>query len=171
MAFQEEIDLIVAADDISQPRHADRLEAALGGRHALDRPRSDRLGNTLDLVLAEVAQTEEIAEQPARGGRDDDRLWLGQGQKAGCNVRRVPDHGVLPQRTLATEVADYHQARRDANADREWFRGACLERGNSGNDIEPRPYGSLSVVFVRARIAEIGQYPVAPELGEKTVIG
>ena len=120
---------------------------------------------------AEVAQTEQIAEQPARGGGDDDRPGLGQGLKAGCNVRRLPDHGVLAQRTLATEVADHHHAGRDANADRERFRGARLESGNSGNDIEPRPHGSLGIVFVRDWIAEIGQYPVAPELGEKPVIG
>ena len=44
----------------------DRLEAALGIGHALRHPRRDRLGNTLDFVPAQVAQTEQIAEQPAR---------------------------------------------------------------------------------------------------------
>ena len=171
LAFQQEIDLFLAADEIGQTRRADRLEAALGSRDALDRPRRNRLGNPLDLVPAEVAQTEEIAEQPARGGGDDDRPGLGQGLKAGCKVRRVPDHSVLPQRTLATEVADHHQAGRDANADRERFLGARLEPRNGGNDIEPRPHGSLGIVFVRAGIAEIGQYPVASELGEEAVIG
>ena len=38
-------------------------------------------------------------------------------------------------------------------------------------DIESRPHGSLGIVFVRFGIAEIGQYPVAPELGEDAVIG
>ena len=42
---------------------------------------------------------------------------------------------------------------------------------NSGNDIEPRPHGSLGIVFVREGIAEIDQYPVASELGEEAVIG
>ena len=171
LALQQEIDLVFAADEIGQTGRADRLEAALGSRHALDRPRRDRLGNTLDLVPAEVAQTEQIAEQPARGGGDDDRPRLGQGLKASCKVRRVPDHRMLPQRTLATEVADHHQAGRDANADRERFRGARLEPRNSGNDIEPGPHGSLGIVFVRAGIAEIGQYPVASEIGEEAVIG
>src|SRR5262249_11124819 len=102
---------------------------------------------------------------------DDDRPRLGQGLKAGCKVRRVPDHGMLPQRTLAAEVADHHQTARDANANRERFRGVRFELGNRGNDIEPRPHGSLGIVFVRAGIAEIGQYSVAPELGEEAVIG
>src|SRR5215831_17534187 len=55
LAFQQEIDLLVAADEISQTRRADRLEAALGIGYALHHPRCDRLGNTLDLVPAEVA--------------------------------------------------------------------------------------------------------------------
>ena len=120
---------------------------------------------------AEVAQTEQIAEQPARGAGDDDRPRRGQGLQAGCEVRRVSDHRVLPQRALAIEVAHHHQAGRDADAHRERFRGTRLEPRNSGNDIEPRPHGSLGIVFVRAGIAEIGQYPVASKLGQKAVIG
>ncbi|HYP36152.1 MAG TPA: hypothetical protein VEQ62_07410 [Stellaceae bacterium] len=68
-------------------------------------------------------------------------------------------------------VADHHHAGRDANANRERFPGARLESRNRGNDIEPRPDGSLGIVFVREGIAEIGQYSVAPELGEEAVIG
>ena len=54
---------------------------------------------------------------------------------------------------------------------RERFRGARLKSANSGNDIEPRPHGSLRIVFVRGGIAKIGQYPIAPKLGEEAVIG
>jgi hypothetical protein len=127
--------------------------------------------NTLDLVPPEVAQTEQTAEQPARGGGDHDRPRLGQGLKAGCNVRRVPDHSILPQRSLAADVADHHQAGGDADADRERCRRARLQPRNRGNDIERRPHGSLGIVFVRAGIAEISQYPVAPEIAEEAVIG
>jgi hypothetical protein len=169
LAFQQEIDLLVAADEIGQTRRADRLEAALGIGYALHRPRCDRLGNTLDLVAAEVTQTEQIAKQPTRRGGDDDRPGLGQGLKAGCKVRRLPHHSV--QRTLAAKVADHHHPGRDANANRERFPGARLESANSGNDIERRPHGSLGIVFVRDWITEISQYPVAPELGEEAVIG
>src|SRR5262249_22376559 len=171
LAFQQEVDLVLAVDEIGQIRQADRLETAFRIGYALDRPRRDRLGNTLDLVPPEVAQTEQIAEQPARGGGNDDRPGLGQGLKTGCKVRRLPDHSALAQCTLVAEVADHYQAGRDADANRERFPGARLELGNGGNDIEPRPHGSLSIVFVREGIAEIGQYPVAPELSEEAVIG
>ena len=151
LASQQEIDLVLAADEIGRPVRwaASKRLSEIG--HALDRPRCDRLGNTLDLVPAEVTQMKQIPEQPTRGGGDDDRPGLGQGLKAGCKVRRVPDHGVLPQRTLAAEVADHHHPGRDADANRERFRGARLEPRNSGNDIEPRPHGSLGIVF-RARL-------------------
>src|SRR6516162_5215429 len=66
LALQHEIELVLAADEIGQTRRADRLEAALGIGYPLDRPRCDRLGNTLDLVPAEVAQAEHIAKQAAR---------------------------------------------------------------------------------------------------------
>ena len=78
---------------------------------------------------------------------------------------------MLPQRILATEVADHHYTGRDANANRERFRGRRVEPRNSGNDIESCPHGSLRIVFVRAGIAEIGQYPVPLELREEAVIG
>ena len=171
LALQQEVKLVLAADEIAQTRRADRLEAALGIGHALHRPRRHRRGNTLDLVLAEITQTKQIAEQAARGGGDDNRPGLGQGLKAGRKVRRVPDHGVLAQRTLAAELADHHQAAGDADAHRERFRGARLKPPNRGNDIEARSHGSLGIVFVRAGIAEIGQDSVAPEIAEEAVIG
>src|SRR5262249_31999016 len=63
-APKQKINFALAADEIAQTRRADRLEAALRSRHAFDHPRRDRRGNALDLVPAEVAQTEQIAEQP-----------------------------------------------------------------------------------------------------------
>jgi hypothetical protein len=53
---------------------------------------------------------------------------------------------------------------------RKRFRGARLELPDSGDDIEPRPHGSLRIVFVRDWITEISQYPVAPKLGEEAII-
>ena len=69
---------------------------------------------------------------------------------------------MLAQRILAPEVADHHYTGRDANANRERFRSRRLELRNSSNDIESRPHASLRIVFVRAGITEIGQYPVPP---------
>src|SRR5262245_40376759 len=96
LALQQEVDLVIAADYVSQTGHPDRFKAAFGSRQALDRPRGYRLGNALDFVLAKIAQPEQISEQPARRGCDDDRPRLSQIQKSSRNIRRVPDHRVLP---------------------------------------------------------------------------
>ena len=88
-------------------------------------------------MLAEVAQTEQIAEQPARGSGDDNRPRLGQGLKARCKVRRIPDHCVLAQRTLAAEVANHHQAGRDADADRERFPACVSSRATAAMISSP----------------------------------
>src|SRR5215468_7840241 len=56
LAFQQEVEIVLAADEIGQTCHANRLEAAFGIGYALDRPCRDRLGDTLELVRAEVAQ-------------------------------------------------------------------------------------------------------------------
>src|SRR4029077_16632204 len=93
------------------------------------------------------------------------------GLKARRKARRITNHSVLPQPTAATEVADDHQAGGDANADRERRLRRGLQPGNSGSDIEPRAHGSLGIVLVRTGIAEVGQYPVAAEIGKEAVKG
>src|SRR5215467_2431081 len=50
LAFQQEVEIVLAADEIGQTCHADRLEAALGIGYALDRPCRHRLGDTPELV-------------------------------------------------------------------------------------------------------------------------
>src|SRR6266480_2877692 len=77
LAFQQEIDLVLTADEIGEMRGADRFEAALGSRYTFDRPGRDWLGNPLDLVPTEATQMKQIAKQPARGGGDDDCAGLG----------------------------------------------------------------------------------------------
>src|SRR5262245_52118154 len=58
LTFHQEFDFVVAADEIGETGSAHCLEAALGSRHALNRPCSNRLRNTLDPVQAEIAQPE-----------------------------------------------------------------------------------------------------------------
>src|SRR5262245_9488407 len=106
----------------------DRLEAAPGSRHAVNRPSRDRLGNTLDCMEAKLAQAEKIAQQTTCGWRDNDFTGFGQGLKTRCKDRRITNHSVLSQRTL-TEPANDHETCGYANADRErLFRGRLQSR-------------------------------------------
>src|SRR4029450_1883153 len=147
LPLQQEIELVLAADEIGQTGRADRLEATLGSRYAFDRPCRERLGNTLDLVPPEVAQTEQIAEQPARGGSEDDRPRLGQGLKVRCKVRRLPDHGALAQCTLAAQVADHYQPARDADANREQFPRARLQATGPSISLRVQAAQSLGIIL------------------------
>jgi hypothetical protein len=168
LTFQKGIELVFAADEISQARRMDCLKAAPGRGHAVNRPSRDRLGNALYLMETKLAQAEKIAEQPACGGRDHDGPGLRQGLKARRKARRVTNHSMLPQRTL-TEAADDHQTSGYANADRQRLFRRRLQPCNRGSDIERRAHGSLGIILVRTGITEISQYSVASEIGEKAV--
>ena len=76
MAFLQEVDLVLTADESRQTCRPDRLEAALGDRQAVDSPRGDWLGKTFYFVSTEITQTKQIAEQFACGCRYDDRPRL-----------------------------------------------------------------------------------------------
>jgi hypothetical protein len=58
LAFQQDIYFFLATDESSQTRFVGRLKATFGREDALNHPRHDWLDNALDLVPAEVAQTE-----------------------------------------------------------------------------------------------------------------
>jgi hypothetical protein len=93
------------------------FEPALAFGHAKRRPCFHRLGEALDGVLAEVAQAEAIAEQPPRHRAHNDAAALGEALQPRGQIRRVADDRPLLRRALAHEVADDHEASRDADAD------------------------------------------------------
>ena len=108
---------------IGQTGRVDRLEPAPEIGYAFDHPRGDRLRHALELMPAEVAQMEPVAEQPACGCGNDNGAGIDQGLNAAAMF------GVSPTtRAPATHPlglgADHHQAAGDANADGEGLRPA-----------------------------------------------
>ena len=166
-ALHQQADFVLAADEARQTAGTNRLEAALGNREPFDRPGRNRRGKTLDLMPAEVAKLEEIAEQSAGRGGDDDRIRLGQPLHPGGEVRRIADDRLLPRRAGAQQIANDDEAGGDADAQpqplRRFQRADGIDQGQSGPD---RPLG---VVLMRLRIAEIDQNPVAHVFGDKAV--
>jgi hypothetical protein len=57
---------VLAADEVREPPAAHRFEAAFGQRDILECPSLDRLTKAFQLVPAERAELEAVAEQPAR---------------------------------------------------------------------------------------------------------
>src|SRR5215469_16357943 len=170
LVVREKFDLVVAADHIDQTGGADRLEAALGMRGALDCPRRNWLGNALELMLAELAQMEHIAKQPLRGAGDNDCPWLGQGLESSRQVGRIAYDHMLARATLAPQPSNHNYPGCDANARREGFRRERLKLRKRGHDVEPGPHRALRIIFVRMRIAKIGQDSVASQFCDKAVI-
>ena len=103
--FHQEAEFVLAADKTGQPAGPYRFEAALGGRHPLDRPGLDRLGETLDLMPTERLQPEQIADQPARGCGDDYGAGLGQGLQPRGQVWRLADD--RPGARVCSQTANF----------------------------------------------------------------
>ncbi len=65
---------------------------------------------------AEIAALEEIADQPARAGGDDDSVRLGHCLQTGGEVRCFTDDRLFLCRPLADQIADDHQPGGDPDA-------------------------------------------------------
>jgi hypothetical protein len=99
-APQQQVDLLVAADQSSHCRSAQCLEPARDGARTQHPPGRHRRGDALDLYAAEIAVFEEIAEQAAGARGDDDSIPLGQGLQTGGEVRRLADDRLFLSRSF-----------------------------------------------------------------------
>ena len=167
-AAQQQVDLLVAADQRAQCRSAQGLEPALDDAGTQHLPSRHRRGDTFHLDGGKVAVLEESAEQPARARGDDDRVRLGQGLQTGGEVRRFADDRLFLRRALADQIADDHQTGGDPDA-RVELDGFDIEAADGVDDTQPRPDRPLGIVLVGPRIAEIDQDTVAHILGDKAV--
>src|SRR5215472_252348 len=59
-------------------------------------------------VLAEVAKSEQVSQEPACGCRDDNGPRPAKPLEPSSKVRRVSDHRFFLRCTLADEVANHH---------------------------------------------------------------
>ena len=115
-APQQQLDLLLAADQRGQRRSRATLRIGSRRRSAQHLPSRHRLGEALHLDGAEIAVLEEIADQPPRARGDDDRVRLGQGLQPGGEVRGFADDRLLLRRALADQIADDHQPGRNPDA-------------------------------------------------------
>ena len=167
-AAQQQVDLLVAANQPGQRRSAQRLEPARDGARTQYLPGRHRRGDALDLDGAEIAVLEEIADQPARARGDDDRVRLGQGLQPGGEVRRLADDRLLLRRAFADQIADDHQPGGDPDARLE-LDGFDIEATDRVDHAQPRPDRPLGIVLMRSRVAEIDQNTVAHVFGDKAI--
>ena len=107
-APQQQFKLFFSSDECSQAAGVHRLEAALDGTCPQHRESLHRPGDPLEVLWPEVSQLEEIAQQPARGLGNDDRVRLGDGLKARREVRRLADNIVLLRFAGPHKIPDDH---------------------------------------------------------------
>src|SRR6202008_1614891 len=110
------------------------------------------LGVPLQLFWPEVPQLEKIAEEPARGLSNDDRVRVGDGLKARRQVWRFANDCLLLRSTRSDQVADHDQSGCNANTGLE--RNWRFERIDDTDQLQPSAHGSLGVVLVSLRVAE-----------------
>ena len=169
-APQQQVDLLLAADQRRQGRGVERLEPARRRADAEDAVRADRRGEALGLDRAQVGALEQVADEPARGLGDHDAAGLGQRLQPGGQVRGLADDRLLPGGPAAEQVADHDQPGRDADADPERGPGRPLEVARRRHEREPGADRPLGVVLVRPRVAEVGQHAVAHVLGDEAAL-
>ena len=102
---QQQLQLVVAAQ---QRRHAGRMqgvEAAFRGARTQDLPGPHRLGEALERHRAEIAVIEEPAGEAVRGRLDHHRVRFGKRLQAGREIGRVTDNAVLLRLVLAGKTA------------------------------------------------------------------
>jgi hypothetical protein len=167
-APQQQVDLLVAADQRGQRRAAQCLEPARDDARTQHLPCRHRRGDAPQFDGAEVAVVEEVAEQPARARGDNDSVRLGQGLQPGGEVRRFADDRLFLRRAFADQIADDHQPGRDPDARLE-LDGLGIEPTDSLDHPQPGPNRPLAIILMRSRVAEIDQNAIAHVLGDKAV--
>jgi hypothetical protein len=142
-----------------------RLEAALRPPLAHDPPGHERLGEALEPLRPEVVELEQAADQPSRRLADHHGAGLGQGLQPRRQIRHLADHRLVPARAGPDEIA--HDRLPSGNPDPRLKADlhAGLQARHGLHQLETRAHRPLSVVFVRARPAEISKRAVAEILG------
>jgi hypothetical protein len=165
-ALEHEPQLLLAPDHGGHPVRPAGLEAALGPALAGDLEARHEVLEALEPERAEAAQLEHVAQEPARAVRDHHRPRRRRLLQPRREVRGLADHRLLAGRPLAGEVPDHHEAGRHAHPRRERPAGGRRQPGHGLDDAQPGPHGPLGRVLVRPGPAEVGEHPVAHELGD-----
>jgi hypothetical protein len=168
-ALHQHRELMRAPDQRRDLATTQRLETALGPALALDSEDPDRLGESLQRLWSKVGEIEEAADQRLRVRPDHHRARLRHGLKPRCHVRGYAEHLLLLGGALADELADHHVPGRDPDP-----RGECDavidgDPADRPGQLQTRTHGTLGIVLVRPRIAEIGEHAVTQVPGDVPV--
>ena len=169
-APQQQFEFFFPPDEGGQAARVQRLEAAFRRTRPQRRPGPRRPGDALEVLRPEVLKLEQIAEQLARALGDDDHVRLGDRLQARREVRGLADDAALLRLPRSDQVADDDQPGRDPDPHVQRRAGRGDEFRRRLDNGEPGLHGALGVVFVRLRIAEIGEHAVAHVFGDEAAV-
>ena len=154
-------------DQLGQVARAGGVEPAFVRAFVQHPPDADGFLQALDLVQREVLVDEHVAEQLVRAVGHQHGVGLGQGLQPRRQVGRLANDRLLLRRAAADRLANHdHQAGGDTDPHAQCDAVGRVELGDFVDDFQPDLRGALRVVFMRLRIAEIGQDAVAHEAGD-----
>src|SRR5262245_38556424 len=161
---------MLPADERRQTACAPSCEPALGTAFAQDLPDLNFFAEALELGAPNILQLKQPGDQALGSWPDHHLVRSGEGLKSGGQVRRLADHRLLLSCTLADEVAHYHLARGNADADRQCVAICGAQPADGLWQLDPRPDRALGVILVRLWVAEVHEHAVAHVLGNEAVV-
>ena len=114
-AVEQQAHFLRPADKGAEADGAGRRKTAGDRRFFQDAPGRDRLGKSLELMLAQTLVIEAAREQAAGGLADHDGIGLGQCLQTGGEVRRFSDDRFFARGAAADNIADHDDAGCDAD--------------------------------------------------------
>ena len=169
-AAQQQVDLLVAADQRGQRRSAQCLEPARHDTLTQHLPTAHRLGVAVRVDCAEIAAVEQIADQTPGGRVDRHRVRLRRYLQPRGQVGGVADNLVVPALADRDEIANDDHARRDADPAPHRHLGAGSQGPDRRTQFEPGADRLLGVVFVRRGIAEKDEHVIPEMPGDEPVV-
>jgi hypothetical protein len=140
------------------------VEALLHLGHTHDLMDLEGHGHPFERLGSERAAGEIPLDEPLRRRTDEDRIGCRQPLEAGRNVRRVPQRELFlppPAAYLPHDDDSGVNPHADREVDARPLAQAAVEGGHRLHDAQAGPHRTLRVVFMRLRVAEIDQEPVA----------
>ena len=163
--IREQREFALAADKLREFRADFRVKPALDRLLAGDLERDDRLRKALGLLRLQPLASKASAQQPARDLRNDDGVRRRQLLETRRQIGSFAGRRDL-RRSVHHVVSDDDETGRHPNPHLQGLARGQQKPPDLGDQIEPGANRVFGLVLMRRRISEIGQQPVAQELGD-----
>jgi hypothetical protein len=164
---QQQLGLLFAADKRGEGGGVQRLESTVDCAFAQYSPGAHWLRKALRRNSAEILILEQAPAQQARARRNDNTVRRGERLQTRRQIWRLADRTTFPHFTGADQITHNHKPGGNSDAGPQPLR--YLEPPDGLNHSKASPNRSFGTIFVRARVSEIGEYPVAHVIRDESL--